>query len=170
MTKHKKLQFIREKCIESNPEIVELKFGCEGMWHFPASENTKGGVIKAVILEKMKIGAIHIFTEENKKRSNLTWRTATILPSDFREIIGRTIRLADVLFTIKHKEIKQEKEMQRKVNELGGSPGIKYPLFYQAMMTITKYELDKGGFWNLLKDDLTLQSEETIDFIYNLLS
>ena len=32
MNKQQKTDFIRGKCVEANPEIMELKFGCEVKW------------------------------------------------------------------------------------------------------------------------------------------
>lgn len=63
-------------------------FGMMGIWHMPASENTKARDIKAVVLEQVKGGLLYIFTLEPtvKGAKNLTYRTATIFPSDFELI------------------------------------------------------------------------------------
>lgn len=60
----------------------KYKFGDRGIWHRPASETTKAKDIEAVILEEVEGGLIYIFTFE-KKAKNLSYRTATIFPSDF---------------------------------------------------------------------------------------
>jgi len=75
-TKQNKTQKIREKVIEANPEIVELKFGCriEG-----------GGVV-------MDNGWVYWDTPEGN---------TCVDNFDFEgEIIGRPIRLADILMAI----------------------------------------------------------------------
>jgi hypothetical protein len=95
MTKHKKLQFIREKCIESNPEIVELKFGC------------------LVDTKIWGLGIIRSFTDELEISGKLqpsSWVCSPPLDEDgqtngdffidretIKKIIGRPIRLSDVL-------------------------------------------------------------------------
>ena len=64
---------------------LDPKFGTPGIWHKPASERTKAKDVPAVILEQVKGGLLYIFTLD-RKASNLTYRTATIFPSDFTEI------------------------------------------------------------------------------------
>lgn len=57
-------------------------FGDKGTWLKPASERTKAKKVRAVVLEQTKEGVLYIFTYEKGQR-NLTYRTATIFPSDF---------------------------------------------------------------------------------------
>ena len=63
----------------------KFKFGDRGIWHMPASETTKADDIPSVVLEQTKEGILYIFTDRPIQRgyNNLTWRTATIFPSDF---------------------------------------------------------------------------------------
>lgn len=64
---------------------------------------------------------------------------------------GREIRLADVLWTIKSKDVKLDMDSR-----------------VESYLFIT----NKEGYtriWNLKQDNLELQSEECIEFIYNLL-
>jgi hypothetical protein len=77
---------------------------------------------------------VYLFSYQESAR-NLTYRSATIFPSDFTAL-GRPIRLADVLWTLK---------------------------------TVHKGEHGKDLIWNLCADDLREQSEETINFLYELL-
>ena len=60
-------------------------FGMMGIWHMPASEKQKARDIKAFVLEQVKGGLLYIYTLEPimKGMNNLTYRTATILKSDF---------------------------------------------------------------------------------------
>jgi len=62
-----------------------FKFGDRGIWHCPASDDRKKQDIPAVVLEQTKEGVLYIFTDFpiRKKYNNLTYRTATIFPSDF---------------------------------------------------------------------------------------
>ena len=62
---------------------MQYHFGEKGIWHRPASERTKAKDIPAMILEEVKGGLLYIFTLE-KTEKNLTGRTATIFPSDFK--------------------------------------------------------------------------------------
>ena len=79
-----KLQLIREKCIAANPEIMELKLGCK---------------IVNKYRNKMPVS---LFVCKNGN----TYRTFHEVfgyedsPSENFEILGRPIRLADVLLAI----------------------------------------------------------------------
>lgn len=61
------------------------KFGTKGIWHKPASENTKARDIPATILQHFENGVIYLFTQEGVggKHDTLTNRTVTTLLSDF---------------------------------------------------------------------------------------
>lgn len=63
----------------------QFKFGDRGIWKCPASEHHKAQKIPAVVLEHSKLGTLYIFTDRPIVRgyNNLSYRTATILPSDF---------------------------------------------------------------------------------------
>lgn len=60
-------------------------FGQKGIWRKPASEQSKAKRMKARVLEQTPEGLLYIFTDEPmvKGANNLTYRTATIFPSDF---------------------------------------------------------------------------------------
>ena len=96
-----KIKEIKQVCIKANPDIVKLQEGCKGIWKKPESERTKAKDVPAVVLETTLVGEaglLYIFTYD-KKASNLTYRTATIFPSDFI-VIGRDITLADVVHAL----------------------------------------------------------------------
>lgn len=131
MTNQEQLQKIREKCIESNPEIVELKFGCE------LKHNSTKNIWKATGKHSWSDGVAIVLTD----KGIVQWE------KDTYEIIGRPIRLVDVLLAIK---------------------SIDYVIMFDGTF-LDKYDLETGAKWNLLKDNLTLQNEETIRFIYELL-
>ncbi len=69
------------------------------------------------------------------------------LIKQIKEILGRPIRLADVLYSIK--QIKGDLEAMARLEE------------QVSDLCLTD--------WNLLSDDLTLQSPETVEFISKLL-
>jgi len=131
MTTQEKIEAIQAKCIEANPEIVELKFGCEVIIE------TRG--IKLICVVWRVVNALDGNGVESIK---LLHTEQSVIDWDRRamEIIGRSIRLADVLLAT-------QKEQR---------------LFLDNSSVYR-------GYWNLHKDDLTQQSEETIDFIVGLL-
>lgn len=137
MNKEQKIQFIREKCIEANPSIKDLVFGCDVIVKGIANDNP-GCEYDIVVDDRIKEGRIGLgyFGE---------------VPISELEIIGREIRLADVLLAMPTNSI----FVCAKDGYIGHDE-----------------EMIKGHFkvqWNLLNDSLTDQEEPTIDFIYELL-
>ncbi len=142
-TQQEQIQFIREKAIEANPDILKLEFGCKlldtsirdtGIWTLIHATQLKG--YPRLLVYRDDIG------------------TGTGRISEF-EIIGRNVRLADVLYAIKIK-----------------NRGNGWTYAATAEGEIIKLEWDDHevvATWNLLKDSLDDQSPETIQFIYNLL-
>lgn len=131
-----KIEAIRQACIKANPQIVELKFGCDFEW--------KGqGGDKGKFLGTTREGRfILFFSKQSESHDEELFKKHC-------EIIGRPIRLADVLY------VNRSKKFPGAANNM--------TLLERPIAT------DIVANWNLLKDDLTLQSEETIDFIHNLL-
>lgn len=141
MTTQEQIEFIRQKCIEANPEIMELKFGCGVKWRDEEFTFISGGMA----------GQYTLFN----KRCHAVFAS----PSEC-EILGRDIRLADVLLAIsKNKKNWHSQEWGVVGVEL--AEGGHYAHFSS----------NECGYaeWDLLTDDLTLQSPETIEFIFNLL-
>ncbi len=111
MTNLQKIEVIRAKCIEANPEIKKRRYA---------------------------IG-----------RGEDFYTSKYILP---------TIHIADVLVAIQH----TPKTSKLVIDDYG---------VFWDMNTLKNSTLQEKSFaWNLLKDDLTLQSEETINFIYDLIT
>lgn len=133
MTTQEQIEFIRSKCIESNASILDLVFGCEITY----------------------MGKIYKVTDE---RFGCTWlfspiNAEIICPAtkEIHNIIGREIRLADVLLAIR-----KQADIDFNIHIGRGN----------AYFLSGKME----HMWNLLKDSLSSQSPETIDFIFNLLN
>lgn len=142
-----KVETIREACIKANPSIKDLVFGCE---------LEVQNYFVTVLLIQDRRGFVWL----DKEESNMDFYGFAKSPLYFDEkhitkIIGRTIRLADVLLAIENMKITREELVQKL--------GIDTP--QMAMYLVGKIVQS----WNLLKDDLTQQSEETIDFLYELL-
>lgn len=138
-----KLQQIKEIIIKSNPEIVELKFGCEV---------TMGNKQIFFIVGRMPNG--DPITVKKEGAYDPTKQGADVEKIDGKiQAIGRHIRLADVLLA---------------VNDRYSFDGGGWVLYKQE----GKSWLGKGKkmFWNLKDDNLDNQSEECIDFIYSILT
>ena len=129
------IQFISEKCIAANPEIVELHIG---------------------VLARQQ-GTMRLFLWNRR-----TWEAAddhrhTIGRSVFSgEILGRPIRLADVLLAM---EVNKTFAKQVPSGAYRGS----------KTSALTFLVGRKNRLWNLRADDLEKQSKETISFLYRLL-
>lgn len=134
LTHQQKIEAIRRACVKANPKIVELKFGCliSGYGHH-LSEIVTVGEKYCSFLHSPDLVAQD--------------RTKTI-KQDY-EIIGRPIRLADVLLVFRGRSLK------------GCDPNETYP---------SRNEISILQRWNIRNDDLSKQSEDTVDFIHELLA
>ena len=138
-----KLQQIREACIKANPEIVELKFGCE-VEHIPFQREIYiGHTEKEIVFKKFSASHPYVFSTHNTKDL-----------IDDMKIIGRPIRLADVIFAVLSLG-----------ERIGGQE--EYDDVMQVLFYVTNKSEERK--WNLLKDDLNLQDEPCIDFLHNIL-
>lgn len=132
----KQKEELRQVIIKANPEIMELKFGCEIMCGFS----------KAFII-----------TDHNKDTVTAFFPTRNSPPDfDFISkseilILGRPIRLADVLLA--YQKLKDRH--------------ILFSLTSQGGFQIKQGE--PSSCWNLKDDNLDRQSDETQEFLYNLL-
>ncbi len=139
MTTKEKLEAIRQACIKANPEIVELKFGCliSGFGHHRSP---------VVCLDKDYTAFLHaptLITNDKTKNVQANY-----------EIIGRPIRLADVLLALH----RTSRTQNVSINTLVGT-----------MMNHNFTRDDLNKHWDFYKDSLDEQPEETISFIYELL-
>lgn len=149
-----KREEIRKKCIEANPSIIALEFGCllhrthEGKdyGYYQILEQGSGFHPEMLWVSSRVFGKIHIDKNETGTEEELSIKDIT----DKFEILGRPIRLADVLLAL---------------SQVGAvTRGGKYLI---NIVTDGNSHIDYR--WNLLKDNIADQSPETIDFLYNLL-
>lgn len=131
------LEKIREACVKANPEIIELKFGCEVDYY--------GERTMAVSNEADYEQGKYIFVSPEVKGNNMVF-----LDDKNIKIIGRPIRLADVLLVLKEC--------------INISFSAEYSEFFEGDINTRT-----GIFWNLRDDNLEYQSKETITFIAGLL-
>lgn len=154
-------QIIRDACIAANKDIMELKFGCRGIWHKPENENTKAKDMLAIVLTyHSKIQIINLMTDDPILYDNITGHVASILPSDFT-ILGRPIRLVDVLWML-NKNIEGKTDFYYEIDTAGNF--IKRKRSFDEHGVVSSFPR-----WNLLQDDLSLQTEETKAFLAELL-
>lgn len=152
MTKQEQIKFIREKCIEANPDIKKLEFGCHidnVLWYKTEKDKEEGTVDwketgmdskQGVIVKDLRSEFLPMWVDYGEQLEFQIQHDDIV---SF-EIIGRDIRLADVLL----------------VADNAGKGKL------DAVRNNILSVYDK---WNLLKDNLNDQSDETIEFIYNLL-
>lgn len=128
MEKEQEINIIRQKCIEANPEIVELKFGCE--------IKSKRWSKNAIFLRMVR-GGRYAYIRPDHMELKEAW-------SEDIEIIGRPIRLADII--------------------LAWRKSVEPSMWWNPDVLVCII-----SEWDSSKDDLTLQSPETIAFLTNLL-
>ena len=139
-----KIQEIKEVIWKANPSILELKFGCR--------VKIKGLSEEFIIID--------VHTDITGKNWNFVVRKS-LNQQMFREvrveeikkyvILGRPIHLSDVLLAI-------DKTYKGREN---------HDLFMDGL--ILENMTTEGKTWNLHDDDLSHQSEETINFLHKIL-
>jgi hypothetical protein len=132
---------VREACIRSNPDIVELKDGCIiKIWWIDYLQDIKNGKdpdeITAFCERSMRDNGYVDGYYRGVIEDNVT---GTI------EILGRPIRLADVVLAIT--EIRDATKTEK----------------------IDWYYTHVAGWWNLSTDDLSRQSPHTLKLLADLL-
>lgn len=138
MSTQGQIKFIREKCIEANPDIKKLEFGCQ-----------------IIVMNDVRR---YVVSLEPQSKYNLVFIGGSVngrntFTEDEYIVIGRDIRLADVLLSLARV-----------------SPNPELTL-HSIEVSIAKRGTHgrDNCTWNLLKDRLEDQSPDTIEFIYNLL-
>lgn len=138
MTHQQNLETIRQACIKANPSIMELGFGCEIQFE---------GKICTVLHEKYSC-VWFIWYENGIKKE-----ACPPINHEGIKILGRPIRLADVLLAI---------GKQNKVK-----PGLNlYSIELEFLLAGADID---NALWDLIKDDIREQSEESISFLSELL-
>lgn len=158
------IQFIREVCIKDNPSILDLVFGCEVSVHAPQyGESNESGSSEYSPEVNIRGFVTHDeYLEVNRDRVGdilVKHIVEGYLSEDYEglscHIIGRPIRLADVLFTCEEYFFSLTNAQINEENHL---------LFFDRVGNAVAQS------WNLLEDNLEKHSKETREFIYNLLS
>lgn len=141
---------------QANPEIMELQFGCEIENGYAAETNPhRIGMFVQHIFRTARVNpGSHIRLTNGKD----FWETPK--NNDKLKILGRPIRLADVLLTLR----KVRKEIYMR------SDGIFFNWYKFASPESGHNEVKSTYIeWNLKNDNLDNQSDETKQFLIDLL-
>jgi len=160
-----KLAFIREKCIEANPEIVELKFGCQvSVPYFVQEHQIRLIGSNPMVFPDGKVAIMdqgsyvgneackHFF----KDKAFHTFESGV-------DIIGRPITLADVLLALQAVE---DGGLKYGINAYGA---FKVNWLKENVYTEETRGRVKGCVCWDFKKTLEDQDETTISFIYDVL-
>jgi len=147
MTIQDKQNKIREACIAANPSILDLVFGCKVVWI--------GNEKEFYFISNGMAGLYTIWNEESSAIHKN--------PQDI-SIIGREIRLADILLAL------NKAKASSAIQDFGC---FMLHRFDEDEESIDWHEISPKTLnrvrWNLLNDSLSAQSEDTIEFIYQLI-
>lgn len=172
--KQEHIALIREKAIEANPEIVSLKIGCLLDLYCGESAGLAYIVALCGVCPKHKTFAGCEKSENDCEVDDGVFAVAdtdegyyshTIKLEDIKpyQILGRPVRLADVLLAIKKEDAMVNKggQLLHYAGETESLDG-RYRGFYVKHYTPTIT-------WNLRKDSLEDQSDECLQFLSDLL-
>ena len=145
MTTKENIQKIRKACIKANPEIVQLKEGCE----IEVLEDISVDSYRLIAPFKAKVieYSVEYFGEPDEtpiQYASKDRHSFSISAVEYK-VIGRPIRLADVLLVIEGVDFATDSKRKDVIGNLA------------------------WGHWIFSRDDLEEQSETTIDFIAGLL-
>lgn len=155
-----KLEAVRMKVIEAVPSIMELKFGCRytlngqgGIYvvdgsNYIVNKAAKNVRIISICNHPPKTACCGIYQDQNDESKQYR----------INEILGRDIRLSDVLAMVEKLEGDRPERVDEELTGLYGTEDW-YGSFVQ--------EIVMG--WNFLKDNINYQTPEFIDFLYSIL-
>lgn len=144
-----KLEQIRQACINANDDILKLQFGCD----------TSFGIFIGTISVKQK--TVHRFMRKGDYHGNDV--SHALSKERGFKILGRPCRLADVLVAIR------ESKSWGIVKHPADQTDEELNIVLKGRSDLLGRLIQSDCGWNLLKDDVTLQSQPTIDFIHSIL-
>lgn len=140
-----KYQKLKKVIQEANPEIMELKFGCNAIW-----DNSLGDDIPCTIIEK-SYKNYWVIGLKSSEGDSLIIRS--VKRREIKEILGREIRLADVLIAL---------DKVRNIHIAVGTPGWLYNVEILVLQS-------REETWDLLQNNLDLQSDRLKQGLIDLL-
>lgn len=150
------IEIVRKAVISAVPEIVELKFGCRVLY---GKKHEYSATVE------------NWFSKSDKTLRVLdhTFRQQSILKEEDCKVLGRDIRLADVLVTV----METTPFKLDVVCESKATLYVRDRNLYGQSALLEKLDKKTGGRrgveWNLREDSLEKQSQETISFLAELL-
>lgn len=159
MTTTEKISAIHAACIEVNPEIMELKFGCFFKWNYD-TWCVNCARCDDTVYAFSCTGDKHSWPLEYNEKENwrFKWDRFGKERMEEMETLGRPIRLADVLLAIAQTD-----------NEPGNWFVDMQGNFWEIENGMVPTLKDCFPSWNLRKDSIYDQDEATIDFIHQVL-
>lgn len=148
-SKQTMIQEIREKCIEFNPSIIDLQFGCK------AKKGDEDMTYIGYFLDRTSWGngeMMYSFLKDD----GIIFRCMSDDLGRF-PLIGREIRLADILLAISSS--KGDEAWEYAIDSLGRFMRDWGESRHEAL----------SRHWDIRNDSLDSQSEDTISFIHSLL-
>jgi len=134
--KNEYIEKIKKACINTNPDILKLTAGCR-FWVWAGDRKSK--------LDCFMINDTHYALSKYTTKNQYIWEiNEKEIKDSGGEIIGRTICLADIVYTL--------------------------DFIYKGIVPEISTIWELTCKWNCLKDNLSDQSEETLKFISNLLN
>jgi hypothetical protein len=161
MTDH--IKKIREACVAANPSILDLKFGCEVSLDEPENEKEMAHPdrIERVLVMRTTENNVYLTVEPYSEDVFEIWNDEMEFARVNLKILGRPIRLADVMATIFTSWNTDENIKKRPLDD------DSYTEFFKDEREVVIKVVKR---WNMLDDNLEHQSPETLEFIANLLS
>lgn len=147
LSSQEKLQYIKTKVVEVCPEVMELSFGCEVIYKTGRNDFDKLFSIEGIILDK------HLPKKYKVLRAGKYLEVVS--ERDIGVILGHAVHLTHILRTL---EANRELVKQKISVDSKG---------YLTLFDM-KWEPKEQVEWELAKD-LNDQSEDTIDFLYQLI-
>lgn len=156
---NEQIEIIRQACIKANPEIKELKFGCEVYCEQVLEDETGNYVdMYGIFIHNTNRDEAEVLLDDVASDDLKDGFHTMIVPYEPKnmEVIGRTIRLNDVLLAI------------YKINPHSLMVAVNGTFYEWEHMD--KLPVPKEVQWNIGQDDIRLQSPELIAFLAKVLS
>lgn len=159
MERNQAIQIVREACIAANPEILELKFGCEikldGQPYKVLYYDQDGKSFDGENIEFYG-KTLELYSPEGEVSKYSDEEEDLIMPkTDEIEILGRPIHLADILVAC------DKANRNIYVHRTG------IIIDFDIIRTLQD-KRESGAEWNLRADSLTKQTTETLLFLAEL--
>lgn len=161
------LEIVTEACVKANPDIMKLEFGCEvkiiepkGLFRYWSAK---------IITPCMGAGRWYCLTSSNDEHKDSLIKGFNLEDKKNSIILGRPIRLADVLRAIMNSKVTwMDMWMVAPTGSFWKQDWINRG--DEGSKERAKFASEFGNMeWNLTQDDLRLQSDEVLAFLAEIL-